>query len=87
MQYNLQNEAAQSAWVGKQVLKSSLQNKIWDLPDQCTILPKFIYGQERKPVRPTPVLPVRVRRPAFILKTEKEWLYFASLHGVILDQH
>ena len=48
----------------------SLQNKIWNLPDGSTILPKFIYGKEGKPAGPTPVLTVRVHGPALILKTE-----------------
>ena len=47
----------------------SLQNKIWNLPDQSTILPKFIYGKEGKLAGPTQVLAVRVRGPALILKT------------------
>ena len=47
----------------------SLQNKIWNLPDRSTILPKFIYGKEGKLARPTPVLPVRVHGPALILRT------------------
>ena len=47
----------------------SLQNKIWNLLDRSTILPKFIYGKEGKPTGPTAVLPVRVHGPALILKT------------------
>ena len=47
----------------------SLQNKIWNLPDRSTILPKFIYDKEGKLAGPTQILPVRVRGPALILKT------------------
>ena len=47
----------------------SLQNKIWNLPDRSTILPKFIYDKEGKLAGPTKILPVRVRGPALILKT------------------
>ena len=31
---------------------NSLQNKIWNLPDQSTISPKFIYDKEGKFTRP-----------------------------------
>ena len=48
---------------------NSLQNKVWNLPDRSTILPRFIYGKEGKPVRPTPFLPVSVRGMALILNT------------------
>ena len=48
---------------------TSIQNKILNLADQSTIMPKFIYGKEGKPARLTPVLPVSVRSPALILKT------------------
>ena len=48
----------------------SLQNKIWNLLDRSTILPKFIYGKEGKLAGPTQVLPVRVRGPALLLKTD-----------------
>ena len=49
----------------------SLQNRIRNLPDRSTILPKFIYmyGKEGKPAGPTPVLLVRVHGLALILKT------------------
>ena len=47
----------------------SLQNKIWNLPDRNTILPKFIYDKEGELAGPTQILPVRVRDPALILKT------------------
>ena len=49
-------------------LINSLQNKILNLPDQSTILPKFLYGTKGKLARPTQVLLVRVRGPALILK-------------------
>ena len=49
---------------------SSLQNKIWILLDQSTILMKFIYSKEGKLAKPTQVLPVRVRGPALIVKTD-----------------
>ena len=55
----------------------SLQNKIWNLPDRSTILPKFIYGKG-KPTRLTPVLPVRVRGPALILKTICIYLFWST---------
>ena len=48
----------------------SLQNKIWNLPDGSTILPKFIYDKEGKLAGLTQILPVRVCGLAFILKTE-----------------
>ena len=48
----------------------SLQNKIWNLPDRSTFLPKFIYDKEGKLAGPTQILPVRVGGPALILKTE-----------------
>ena len=51
-------------------VNSSLQNKIWNLPDRSTILAKFIYDKEGKLAGPTQILPVRVRGPALILKTE-----------------
>ena len=47
----------------------SFQSKIWNLLDRSTILAKFIYDKDGKPARPTPVLPVRVRGLALILKT------------------
>ena len=47
----------------------SLQNKIWNLPDRSTILPKFIYDKEGKLAGPTQILTVNVRSPALILKT------------------
>ena len=49
------------------ILCISLQNKIWNLPDRSTILPKFMYDKEGKLAGPTQILPVRVRGPA--LKT------------------
>ena len=47
----------------------SLQNKIRNLLDQSTILPKFIYDKEGKLAGPTQILPVRVCGPGLILKT------------------
>ena len=47
----------------------SPQNKIWNLPDRSTILPKFIYDKEGKLDGPKQIFPARVRRPALILKT------------------
>ena len=47
----------------------SLQNKIWNLLDWSTTLPKCICGKEGKLARPTQVLSVRVCGPALILKT------------------
>ena len=55
--------------VGRCPDRHSLQNKIWNLPDRSTISPKFIYGKQGKLAGLTPVLPVRVRGPALILKT------------------
>ena len=52
-----------------EILQFSLQNKIWNLPDRSTILPKFIYDKEGKFAGPTQISPVRVRGPALILKT------------------
>ena len=67
----------------------SLQNKIWNLPDQSTILPTFIYDKERKLGRPTLVLPVRVRGPARVLKTAfgSPLLNFLDLHIFELMQY
>ena len=48
----------------------SLQNKIWNLPDRSTILPKLIYDKEKKLAWPTQILPVSVCGPALILETE-----------------
>ena len=58
----------------------SLQNKIWNLPDQTTILPKFIYGKKGRLAGPTQVLPVRVRGPAPILKTAPNILLYIFFH-------
>ena len=57
-------------------LSHSLQNNIWNLLDQSTILPKYIYmtktiyDKEGKLAGPIQILPVRVRDPELILKTE-----------------
>ena len=48
------------AYMDDQGTWSSLQNKIWNLSDRNTNLPKFIYGKEGKLAGPTQVLPVRV---------------------------
>ena len=53
----------------KHSVSCSLQNKIWNLPDRCTIFPKFIYRKEGKIAGPTQVLPVRVCSPTLILRT------------------
>ena len=34
----------------------SLQNKMWNLPERSTILPRFIYDKEGKLVGPTQIL-------------------------------
>ena len=51
------------------VMLLSLQNKIWNLPDQSTILPKFVYDKEGKLAGPTQILLVRVHGMALNLKT------------------
>ena len=48
---------------------SSLQNKIWDLPNRSTILLKFTYDKEGKLDGLTQILPVSVCSLALILKT------------------
>ena len=55
--------------------RHSLQNKIWNLPDLSTILPKFIYmfDKERKLARRTQIFPIRIRGPALILNTADRW--------------
>ena len=69
----------------------SLQNKIWNLPDRSTILPKFIYDKEGKRAIPTQILLVRVRGLALILKTalgtnfyemwiKTRWIAFKKMH-------
>ena len=60
---------------------NSLQNKIWNLPDRSTILPKFIYDKEGKLAGPTQILPVNVRGPALILKTAWNVIDFAIFGG------
>ena len=60
----------------------SLQNKIWKLLDRSTILPKFIYGKEGNLAGQTQVLPVRVRGPALILKTD--YITLLSHYGVLI---
>ena len=59
---------------------SSLQNKIWILPDRSTILPKFIYDKEGKLAGTTQILLVRVPGPALILKTDGEYGDTVGLH-------
>ena len=54
-------------------LSYSLQNKIWNLRDQSTILPKFKYDKEGKLAGPTQILLVRFCGPALILKTVLMW--------------
>ena len=51
--------------------RDSLQNKIWNLSGRSTILPKFIYDKEGKLAGPTQILPVMVRSPTLILKTDE----------------
>ena len=62
---------ARETW--NQACLTSLQNKIWNLPDRSTILPKFIYGKEGKLAGPAPVLLARICSQALILKTV--WLF------------
>ena len=52
----------------------SLQNKIWNLPDRSTILPKFLYDKEGKLAGWTQILPVRVCSLALILKTADSFI-------------
>ena len=71
--YNQMEIVSEKSWVVSWFIADvkyfSLQNKIWNLPDRCTILPKFVYGKEEKLVGPTQVLPVKVHGPTLILKT------------------
>ena len=85
MQLFSYNKMLLQLWSAGTVLKrdvlthwGSFQNKIWNLPDWSTILPKFIYGKEGKLAGPTQVLPVRVRGPALILKTVQAKLHFGD---------
>ena len=64
---------------GKGCHMSSLQNNIWNLPDQSTILPKLIYDKEGKLAGPIQILLVRVHSPALILKTARTTLPLLKL--------
>ena len=64
-------------------LSNSLQNKIWNLPDRSTILPKFIYDTEGKLAGRTQIFTVSVHGPSLILNTEVKYCSIQSwLSGV-----
>ena len=70
-------------------LSSSLQNKIWNLQDWSTILPKFIYDKEGKLAGLTQILLGRVRGPALVLKTDQAIIFCdaqAYIDGLVQER-
>ena len=63
------------SWRLCEILKI-IWNKIWNLSDQSTIFPKFIYDKEGKLAGLTQILPVKVRGPALLLKTVKRLITY-----------
>ena len=63
----------------KKADKLNLSLSLSLLPDRSTILAKFMYDKVGKLAGPTQILPVRVRGPALILKTDMDLLVLRNV--------